>query len=204
MGGNDILMKTLVRNSELMKRYDITPFQMSEWRQQGLVGRGTSYEEDVVELLRRVGKLRQVDPAVKPAKFIEPPASVTIHEAAKMLDASSSRVMALKKDGHLGGGYGMVTIASLESYMEYSNAFMSIPEAARMCDVSSKTIRNWLRDGIIKGSNGRILVNQAFPDKGHAKTLVGRRSRASTEVRVRFSGPRVGSRDYLGGNAYDY
>lgn len=197
-------MKTLVRNSELMKRYDITPFQMSEWRQKGLVGRGTSYAEDVIELLRRTGKLRQVDPAVKPGKFIDPPDSVTMHEAAKMLGLSIDRASALKKRGYLDGGHRMVTIASLESYMEYSNAFMSITEAAQMCGVSSAAIRNWVRDGVIKGSRGRILIDQAFPDKGHVKALTGRRSRASTEVRVRFSGPRVGSRDYLGGTAYDY
>lgn len=195
-------MKTLVKNSVLMKRYDITPFQMSEWREKGIAGRGSSYEENIVAALG--SKAKKVDPNVKPVKFVDPPKSVTLHEAAKALDLPVKGVAALKSEGHLEGGYGRITIASLESYMEYSNAFMSIAEAARMCDVSRFTIRNWLRDGIIKGSNGRILVNQAFPDKGHSKTLVTRRSRASSEVRVRFSGPRVGSRDYLGGNAYDY
>lgn len=201
MGGNDILMKTLVRNSELMKRYDITPFQMSEWRQKGIAGRGFSYEEDIVAALGRKAKV--VDPCAKPVKFIDPPPSAFIHEAAKMLGVSTAKIREMKGSGQLAGGHGVVTIASIEAYMKRENAFMTTKEAAAMCGVSSETIRRWVRNRLIKGVKGRVLIDQVFPERDEWGGT-SRRKRVSGEGRVRFSGPRVGSRDYLGGTAYDY
>ncbi len=160
-------MKTPIKNSELMLKYDITPFQLSQWRTEGLEQpkKGFSYLEDVLGRLSKKAPPRELPKRAFRVLYTQR-ASVSRAEAAEILNLTTSGIERLLRSGDLDGFNGRVFLDCIESYVNNKDGEMTIHEAAARWGVSVCMVRQWKKDGLLKGSKERIHRSEQRPEGG--------------------------------------
>lgn len=111
--------KTLISNKELMQIFDITPFQMQDWRKDGMLQPklGYSFLEDALERLGNKEHLAAIAKPLFAPKSQELRVAITMAQAAEMMDVGAKHVSALKCRGALEGPRGLVFRDSVYSYL---------------------------------------------------------------------------------------
>jgi len=177
-------MKTIIRNKDLMERYDITPFQLSEWRRDGLdqPRKGYSFLEDA---LSRLGDVRYSFTRTKP--LLTPKEHVTRAEAADELGLPVSRILRMIQEGALDGFGKYVFVESIETYKRDQNSVMTCAEAARRWGVTTETIGSWKKSGLIHGPYGHVYLDQEKPQIGVAFSVNRKRKAVLSQSPARFT-----------------
>jgi len=164
-------MSAYVKNTILRERYDITPWQMKEWRDAEIDGicRIESDEAVVRRLLNAKGSVAappprpvpQQDP--RPAPRVSDRPSVSIEEAARILRIKPSTLKWYRDEGRYSGPRGRVWESELPIDEPPS---MSAAEAAQEWGCSTKQIYEWKTQGVLHGPRGRVWLTEDKPEKG--------------------------------------
>ncbi len=167
-----------VKNTILRQRYDITPWKMKEWRDQGIAGIGrTESDADVVNDLMggRIAQHRGITPTSRP--------SVPYKEAAARLGVKIGTLVNHKSKGRLSGPPGAIWEDELPD--DPPKPSMSYAEAAAEWGVSVVSVRRWKVLGLIEGPPGRVWTNEDKPDTSRKKGAPRSAKAAMTEMSMR-------------------
>lgn len=167
-----------VKNTILRQRYDITPWKMKEWREQGIPGIGLRESDaDVVHDLigGRTAQYRGITPTSRP--------SVPYKEAAARLGVKIGTLVNRKSKGRLSGPSGAIWEDELPDFQ--GRPSMTYAQAAEEWQVSVATVREWKALGLIDGPLRRVWTNEDKPDTSRKKGAPRSAKAAMTEMSMR-------------------
>jgi hypothetical protein len=153
--------RKIERNSILMKKYDITPFEMADWRRDGIIStpcRGVSYVDEVIEAKKNSVAIRLSAPCTKPRaprrdKKVRP--SMSHEYAALLLGVTTKRICEMKDRGLLEGRHGRVWQDSFDAHLQRKKERKWIAPKVAVPKVPTAGRINTYRAGSIdyRGSN---------------------------------------------------